>query len=827
MPDFYDMYMQGDGSRIPWNQISDPALADLADHFRYPSGSAQRRNPQIPSFLQRHPTTPDEVMAEMERREAYDGLGRGSPAWVQSIQGNQQNIPGSPPRQPDLNEMDPGALSPPPPPPLADPNQQPVLSQPAATPPAAPNVAPQEPPQAPNVAPATPVAPPPTAPPGPPQEAPQRPSQEPAGPPAPSATPAPIQQALAPGRDPITEAVGGAETGRNPNVDPYTQSNVRPGGGSSGAYGRYQILPSTWADTKARFGLNAPWMPATIGELQRLSPEQQRIVQDRVFNEFLKPDYARALQAGGHDTQNPANYVATNLLGPTGGNRFLNVLRSQPGAPATAAASPSAIESNRNVFYDQTGRVRTVAEVYDELGRRAGVTGALSGAGQGQQQGPPQDQQQPPPDQQQAPQGAPQAQASTQPRDANPYRERLQALLGQIETKREGKPEWGELMFRMGTGLVGGRGWGDGLQKGGTLIADYLDKNRQNNQTTDQRLISGYGALSRERSAANAAKYGAPVNLTYMRNGQPQQIAAEVINGSPMVMQNGQLVPAHQVVGDNYQITGRNDTDGRGTRVWNGVPNALDETGGSRVNQDGTVTPVFRWNNNSEREHYGRASNMVNASVQLRNMEAQNYDPSRVEGAIAQATQNNPQGINLSTIIEQLGKATGKVTADDRIYATQLLRYMEGAGRLSSGAAITNTEWARFGSQFGGRANDPASVIRAIRMNRDAQAMGQASASGPAAPFLTDVLRGTHRMEPMIPLEGDSMPSQTGRSPRETAPAEPRTTRTASAQQGEPEAIRLTPAMTPDSLDDTKTYTNGRLTLTGAEWKRRMSQPRT
>jgi hypothetical protein len=63
------------------------------------------------------------------------------------------------------------------------------------------------------------------------------------------------------------------------------------------------------------------------------------------------------------------------FLGETGGPAFLNAMREDPNAPATAYADPAAIKANQSVFFTKDGAPRSVREVYSFLNQGGGGVG--------------------------------------------------------------------------------------------------------------------------------------------------------------------------------------------------------------------------------------------------------------------------------------------------------------------------------------------------------------------------------------------------------------------------------------------------------------------
>jgi hypothetical protein len=67
------------------------------------------------------------------------------------------------------------------------------------------------------------------------------------------------------------------------------------------------------------------------------------------------------------------------FLGESGGPAFLNAMREDPNAPATAYADPAAIKANQSIFFTKDGQPRSVQEVYSFLNKGGGGGGVGGG----------------------------------------------------------------------------------------------------------------------------------------------------------------------------------------------------------------------------------------------------------------------------------------------------------------------------------------------------------------------------------------------------------------------------------------------------------------
>ena len=535
---------------------------------------------------------------------------------------------------------------------------------------------------------------------------------------------------------PVTAALGApGQPAADPFADHFQTMTRFEGTGvnpTSGASGFGQVLPSTYADWVTRFGARFPWMPRTLEEYRNAPLD----VQQRVYREIVYPnEYQPALQNAGLEFT-PLNAAVVNFLGPTGGVRFLQGANQNPSAPGTSLVSPAAVEANRNVFFDRDGRERNAGEVLQHIAQGGGRSGgALTAANGGTAD--------------QRTNAAATSPTMTTPQEANPYRERLQQLLTSIEGERNSRPDTGELLLRMGSGILSGRDLMDGLGRGGASVAELMQQTRQDNARRDQTLVGGFQGLVNDRRFQEArTTYGAPSNIEWRdAQGRPQRQAARMINGEPHLLQNGQWVPAVQVTGTaDFSIVGRNNDSTSSVGVdgiMNADTNSRREVGGVTIDN-----PSFSGIRGVEalREHT-RARELITSGVRLRQIEDSGIDPSSLSVAIATAVQRTPQGANASTLGAEIARRTGLSEEEGRMYAMNFLRYLNAIGRISSGAAITQQEWGIFEGQAMARFGDTSRAIEEVRNIRDSTMRNVAAGQGSAAPFLNEVIEGRRHLD--------------------------------------------------------------------------------
>ncbi len=169
------------------------------------------------------------------------------------------------------------------------------------------------------------------------------------------------------------------ESGYNPAAKAATSS----------AAGLFQFTEQTWLATLKAHGSKYGY--ARYADLiTRGNDGRYRVAGDdarkAVMNLRFDP-HAASLMVGEMTTDNAAylagrigrqpsagELYAAHFLGPQGSARLITATRTTPGASA-ASLFPDAAAANRSIFY-RDGRPLTVADVYNNLTRTAGDTGA-------------------------------------------------------------------------------------------------------------------------------------------------------------------------------------------------------------------------------------------------------------------------------------------------------------------------------------------------------------------------------------------------------------------------------------------------------------------
>lgn len=648
-----------------------------------------------------------------------------------------------------------------------------------------------------------------------PVQAAQTPAQQPppaaATPPAqpaptqPQPAPSPVQQALQPAPDPFAPHFQVMQRFEGDGVNP-----------TSGASGFGQVLPSTYADWVTRFGARFPWMPRTLEEYRNAPRE----LQERVYREIVYPnEYQPALQNAGLEFS-PINAAVVNFLGPTGGVRFLQGATQNPAAPGTSLASPQAVEANRNVFFDRDGRERNAGEVLQYIAQGGGrgggaLTAANTGGGTADQRT----------------NAAATAPATTPTPEANPYRDRLLQLLTSIEGERNSRPELGEMLLRMGSGILSGRDLMDGMGRGGTAVAELMQQTRQDNARRDQTLVSGFqGLVNDRRFQQQRTTFGAPTNLRVtMPDGTVDTILSRPIDNLPHVLdpRDNQWKPIEQVYpGARFRADSRN-VDDLLEGSWQGIAGAR---GGSVIN--GVPVPTFPIGTENERRGYvlGRAA--VAATVRLEELEKSGrVDPTTLTAAVDRFVNSQPEGVNRWTFTDQFARwfqqqNGSPLTTEQREYTARMLQFINATGRADSGAQINAGEWGMYRNMFVPRLNDPSGTVEVFQALRREQAASLAASAGLApSAYLLGSLEGRFRINQGV-ADAANFDLQRDRSQPQAAQSG------GNSQQGGDGAsaqrpIAITGAVDTATLDPNKYYRSpGGVVKTGREWQALSAQRR-
>ena len=154
---------------------------------------------------------------------------------------------------------------------------------------------------------------------------------------------------------------------------------------ASSATGLFQFIDSTWLDMMHRFGAKygqgalaqkisidrhgKPHVADAATRHQILALRRDPALSAALAGEYAKLNKVEVERAVGHKVGRAELYMA-HFLGAGGASHFLKALETNGATPA-AKLLPEAAASNRSVFFEgETGRARSVAEIYRALGNR-------------------------------------------------------------------------------------------------------------------------------------------------------------------------------------------------------------------------------------------------------------------------------------------------------------------------------------------------------------------------------------------------------------------------------------------------------------------------
>jgi len=161
------------------------------------------------------------------------------------------------------------------------------------------------------------------------------------------------------------------------------ESNMNPSAqaSTSSAKGLYQFIDQTWLGTMKQDGA-ALGLGQYADAISRSSDGHYEVSDPAMRTAILRlrnDPQASAMLAGAL-TRNNATLVSSNIgrqptngelyiahfLGADGAAKLINAASGRPQASA-AAMFPNAAAANRNIFYDRSGRARSIGEVYGKL----------------------------------------------------------------------------------------------------------------------------------------------------------------------------------------------------------------------------------------------------------------------------------------------------------------------------------------------------------------------------------------------------------------------------------------------------------------------------
>ena len=160
------------------------------------------------------------------------------------------------------------------------------------------------------------------------------------------------------------------------------ESSLRPDAkaATSSASGLYQFIDQSWLSTVKKHGAEhgLGWAADAISQSGGRYSVSDGATRSAILKLRENPDVASMMAAEyasdnkdalqstlGREVGGADLYMA-HFLGVGGAKKFLTALENNPGT-AAAQLFPAAASSNRNIFFGEGGRARSVSEIYDRF----------------------------------------------------------------------------------------------------------------------------------------------------------------------------------------------------------------------------------------------------------------------------------------------------------------------------------------------------------------------------------------------------------------------------------------------------------------------------
>lgn len=156
-----------------------------------------------------------------------------------------------------------------------------------------------------------------------------------------------------------------AESSLNPTAKARTSS----------ATGLYQFIESTWLNMVDKYGAKYGIDPS-LSRAEKLALRKDPELASFMAAE-LASDNRSVLESRTQADIGATEMYFAHFLGAAGASNFINAMQDNPYQEG-ATLFPAAAKANKNVFYDsETGRPRTLAQIYDFFDRKFDGDGSL------------------------------------------------------------------------------------------------------------------------------------------------------------------------------------------------------------------------------------------------------------------------------------------------------------------------------------------------------------------------------------------------------------------------------------------------------------------
>ena len=140
---------------------------------------------------------------------------------------------------------------------------------------------------------------------------------------------------------------------------------------TSSATGLYQFIDKTWLSMVDKYGdkygISDVSNKKDILELRK-NPELCSLMAAEMAS-----DNKEYLEKCTGQTAGSTELYMAHFMGPAGASKFLTAMDKNPDATA-AALFPDAASANKNVFYDKSGRAKSLADVYAQFDKKFSIT---------------------------------------------------------------------------------------------------------------------------------------------------------------------------------------------------------------------------------------------------------------------------------------------------------------------------------------------------------------------------------------------------------------------------------------------------------------------
>lgn len=344
---------------------------------------------------------------------------------------------------------------------------------------------------------------------------------------------------------------------------------------------------------------------------------------------------------------------------------------------------------------------------------------------------------------------------------------------------REGwlTPDRQDTLLALGTGILSGNNWSEGLAAGGQNLMSLNDRRHQDellqadyarseadaarNQGYEMEQIAARSAADATTAAANNS-YESPFSIVGRDKvtGQEVVTAGRFVNGEYLIPDGSGGWASPDATLAEWRPGGRSESQDVTTGAG-GIPNA------TFIGEDGT--PAFTFQRESEAKNFGYAVRAVGAINDLDNIMAV-VGPegmTSMASSLQRWASNNANTAITPAILNGLIDESGLQGAA----ATAGTLYLQAVLRADTGAAYTGAEISSYAGAFLPSANDTPLQLEEKTLGRNRELQRFAASTGAAAPYVIGLIDGTYEL-PGGYLN-PAVDQSNGQSTQEVAPPPP------------------------------------------------------